>query len=87
MIAEQAKTPNHEKPKLLVEDIALKIRDLDREVNYLLYKAKSYKSKAKTKTQEKSDTTNSTNKADSTKKPKTENETKGKTIRHPHLSS
>ncbi|CAE1165306.1 HYOU1 [Acanthosepion pharaonis] len=76
MIAEQAKTPNYEKPKLLVEDIALKIRDLDREVNYLLYKAKSYKAKPKTKPQEKSNTTNSTDKADSTKKPKAENETK-----------
>ncbi|XP_029647908.1 hypoxia up-regulated protein 1 [Octopus sinensis] len=73
ILAEQAKTPLHEKPKLLTEDIALKIRDLDREVNYLVYKAKSYRPKPKVKP-DATNTTNSTEKADS-EKVKTDSDT------------
>ncbi|GAB1601863.1 hypoxia up-regulated protein 1-like [Argonauta hians] len=78
MIAEQAKTPNHEKPKLLSEDVELKIRDLEREVNYLVYKAKSFKPKTKAKPPatppEKTNSTNTTDKAE-TKKPQADSET------------
>ncbi|VDI13919.1 Hypothetical predicted protein [Mytilus galloprovincialis] len=49
MIEEQKKTPDSEKPKLLVEDIALKLQALDREVKYLINKAKNFKPKPKPK--------------------------------------
>ncbi|ELT93277.1 hypothetical protein CAPTEDRAFT_179511 [Capitella teleta] len=45
--AEQAKTPSHEKPRYTVEDVARKINDLDREVKYLINKAKTFKPKVK----------------------------------------
>lgn len=78
ILVEQEKTPLHEKPKLLTEDIALKIRDLDREVNYLVYKAKSYRPKPKAKT-DTNNTTNSTDKTDS-EKVKTDSDTESKFI-------
>ena len=43
----QEKTPLHEKPVLLAEDYAKHIRDLDREVKYLLNKLKIWKPKVK----------------------------------------
>ena len=49
MTAEQAKTPLTEKPKVLVEDIARKINDVDREVKYLINKAKVFRPKEKKK--------------------------------------
>ena len=54
MHEEQAAAPGHEKPKLLVEDIARKIGELDREVKYLINKAKTFRPKPKP---EKKDTT------------------------------
>ncbi|CAC5426298.1 HYOU1 [Mytilus coruscus] len=49
MVEEQKKTPDSEKPKLLVEDVALKLQALDREVKYLINKAKNFKPKPKPK--------------------------------------
>ena len=44
---EQLKTPDTDKPKVLVEDFGRKMHDLDREVKYLINKAKNYKPKKK----------------------------------------
>ena len=56
MTSEQIGQPLTERPKLLVEDIARKMADLDREVKYLIGKAKSFKPKViksdKNKTEE-----------------------------------
>ncbi|XP_070548529.1 hypoxia up-regulated protein 1-like isoform X2 [Ptychodera flava] len=60
---EQAATPLHEKPVLLCEDIAEKITALDREIRYLLNKAKRERPKKEKTKKEKS-------------KKKAENETK-----------
>ena len=49
MVALQAKTPLTEKPKFTVEDVALKLAALDREVKYLINKAKIYRPKPKPK--------------------------------------
>ncbi|XP_071176735.1 hypoxia up-regulated protein 1-like isoform X1 [Mytilus edulis] len=75
MIEEQKKTPDSEKPKLLVEDIALKLQALDREVKYLINKAKNFKPKPKPKP--KSNTTKTdgnTTKSDTNKTDKAEKE-------------
>ncbi len=55
MHEEQEKTPLYEKPKLTVEEVARKIGELDREVKYLVNKAKTFRPKPKSpanKTQE-----------------------------------
>ncbi|KAG8434607.1 hypothetical protein GDO86_012831 [Hymenochirus boettgeri] len=65
-LAEQAKLPLTEKPVLLSKDIELKIGALDREVQYLLNKAKFSKPKPKKK--------NNTTKSDSAGKNTTEDE-------------
>ncbi|XP_063441737.1 hypoxia up-regulated protein 1-like isoform X3 [Mytilus trossulus] len=80
MIEEQKKTPDSEKPKLLVEDIALKLQALDREVKYLINKAKNFKPKPKPKPAKSNTTktdgnttksdTNKTNKAEKKKETK-----------------
>ena len=44
---EQAKVAATEKPVYLIEDMARKINDLDREVKYLLNKAKTFRPKVK----------------------------------------
>ena len=46
---QQKKLEDHVKPVLLLEDIGLKIQALDREVKYLINKAKTFKPKAKPK--------------------------------------
>ncbi|XP_041373562.1 hypoxia up-regulated protein 1-like isoform X2 [Gigantopelta aegis] len=66
--AEQKKLKNHENPKLLVEDIALKIQALDREVKYLVNKAKYYKPKPKPSEKGKSNETVSDGGKDSANK-------------------
>ena len=43
----QAKVPATEKPVYPIEDMARKINDLDREVKYLLNKAKTFRPKVK----------------------------------------
>ncbi|XP_021370536.1 hypoxia up-regulated protein 1-like [Mizuhopecten yessoensis] len=48
-VKEQKKMLNTEKPKLLVQDIGMKIQALDREVKYLINKAKNFRPKAKPK--------------------------------------
>jgi len=60
-----------EKPKILVEDIARKIADLDREVKYLLNKLKTYRPKPKTKSENKTEDSSS-KKVNETKKQSTE---------------
>jgi len=55
----QAKTPLTEKPKLTMEDIAVKIAALDREVKYLVNKMKSFRPKTKPKTTKESNATGS----------------------------
>ncbi|XP_052061435.1 hypoxia up-regulated protein 1-like isoform X3 [Mytilus californianus] len=73
MVEEQKKTPDSEKPKLLVEDVALKLQALDREVKYLINKAKNFKPKPKPKP--KSNTTKTdgnTTKSDTNKTDKAE---------------
>ena len=60
-MSQQKKLPDTEKPVLLLEDIGLKIQALDREVKYLINKAKTYKPKpkpkpAKNKTADKNET-------------------------------
>lgn len=47
MVKDQKKTKPYEKPVLLVEDLATKFHALDREVKYLINKAKNYRPKAK----------------------------------------
>ena len=53
----QAKTPLTERPKFTIEDVAMKIAALDREVKYLVNKIKSYRPKTKTKPAKESNTT------------------------------
>ncbi|XP_061188994.1 hypoxia up-regulated protein 1-like isoform X1 [Saccostrea echinata] len=60
MTKEQNLTPLTEKPKMLVEDIAIKYQALDREVKYLINKAKIYRPKAKPKTSKNTTSTNDT---------------------------
>ena len=43
----QTRTPLSEKPKFTIEDVAVKIAALDREVKYLVNKVKSYRPKTK----------------------------------------
>ena len=59
--SQQKKLADSVKPVLLLEDIGLKIQALDREVKYLINKAKTYKPKpkpkpAKNKTEDKNET-------------------------------
>lgn len=56
-VAEQKKIPAHEKPKLVLEDISLKMQALDREVKYLINKAKTWKPKSKPKASKTNKTT------------------------------
>ena len=63
-MAEQKKAALSEKPKVTVDDIAHKINDLDREVKYLINKAKVFKPKVKKEKAEKK--TNDTNTEKST---------------------
>jgi len=58
MLALQAKTPLSEKPVFTLEDAAMKIAALDREVKYLVNKMKSYRPKTKPKLTKESNTTN-----------------------------
>ena len=66
MTAEQAKASLTEKPKYLVEDVALKIQALDREIKYLVNKAKIYRPKTKAKVK---DAVNKTENATNDTKP------------------
>ena len=74
MHKEQEKVALHEKPKILVEDIARKISDLDREVKYLLNKLKTFRPKPKPKPENKTDSSASDDKANDTRKPSMEKE-------------
>ncbi|XP_055958763.1 hypoxia up-regulated protein 1 isoform X2 [Patella vulgata] len=69
-VAEQKKLKDNENPKLLVESIAYKIQALDREVKYLVNKAKTFKPKIKPKV-----TINDTKTGNNTKKEKSVNST------------
>ncbi|KAL4229247.1 Hypoxia up-regulated protein 1 [Mactra antiquata] len=62
MVKEQSSLPDYEKPKLLLDDIGSKMQSLDREVKYLINKAKTFKPKSKpTSSKNKSkETTNDT---------------------------
>jgi len=55
----QAKTPLTEKPVITLEDVAMKIAALDREVKYLVNKMKSYRPKTKPKSTKESNMTDS----------------------------
>ena len=44
---EQLKTPLSEKPKVTLEDFARKMAELDREIKYLINKAKTFRPKPK----------------------------------------
>lgn len=57
--------PDYEKPKLLLDDLGAKMQALDREVKYLINKAKTYKPKSKPKTP-KNKTTNKNDTVDET---------------------
>ena len=63
MLKDQAKLPATKKPVYLLEDVARKIADLDREVKYLLNKAKTYRPKEKP-----TDKTNTTESTDNSTK-------------------
>uniref|UniRef100_A0A8C1IW38 Hypoxia up-regulated protein 1 n=2 Tax=Cyprinus carpio TaxID=7962 RepID=A0A8C1IW38_CYPCA len=65
-IAEQEKLSPTEKPVLLSKDIEAKLSLLDREVNYLLNKAKFAKPKPKDKAKDKNTTSTENSKANST---------------------
>ncbi|XP_056096158.1 hypoxia up-regulated protein 1 [Rhinichthys klamathensis goyatoka] len=65
-VAEQEKLSPTEKPVLLSKDIEAKLTLLDREVNYLLNKAKFAKPKPKEKSKDKNNTSTENNKANST---------------------
>ncbi|XP_070201995.1 hypoxia up-regulated protein 1-like isoform X2 [Littorina saxatilis] len=71
-VKEQSKIPDHKNPTLLVEAIGAKIYALEREMKYLINKAKNYRPKPKMK---KEDTTTKGNTTDSDNS-KTPNETK-----------
>lgn len=68
MIQEQSALPDYEKPKLVVEDIALKMQALDREVKYLINKAKTFKPKTKPKTAKNKTDSNATEEDSNDKK-------------------
>lgn len=65
MVQEQSAIPDYEKPKLLVEDIAMKMQALDREVKYLINKAKTFRPKTKPKVPKNKTESNDTTTADS----------------------
>lgn len=60
MVKEQSEIPDYEKPKLLLEDLGGKMQALDREVKYLINKAKTYKPKTKPKASNKTADKNET---------------------------
>lgn len=79
-VAEQEKRSPTEKPVLLSKDIEAKLSLLDREVNYLLNKAKFAKPKPKPKPKDKNSTSTESNKTSSTDSEKVippKNETEG----------
>jgi len=55
----QAHAPLTEKPKFTIENVAMKIAALDREVKYLVNKMKSFRPKTKPKPTKESNTTES----------------------------
>ncbi|EYC35969.1 hypothetical protein Y032_0953g3192 [Ancylostoma ceylanicum] len=61
------KQAKHEEPVMTTEEIAIKIRDLDREVKYLLNKMKNFKPKKKVEPKE-SEKTNTTDGSSTTEK-------------------
>ncbi|XP_072515313.1 hypoxia up-regulated protein 1 [Salminus brasiliensis] len=79
-VAEQEKRSPTEKPVLLSKDLEAKLSLLDREVNYLLNKAKFAKPKPKPKPKDKNSTSTESNKTSSTDSEKIippKNETEG----------
>lgn len=70
--AEQANTKPTEKPKFTVEDVALKLSALDREVKYLINKAKLFRPKPKPKPKDKSGLNKTEASANDTKSAKRE---------------
>ncbi|RUS70581.1 hypothetical protein EGW08_021660 [Elysia chlorotica] len=60
MLKQQDKLKDHEDPVLLVDEIAVKISALDREMRYLINKAKNYKPKPKPKPESKKTDSNAT---------------------------
>ncbi|KAK3587703.1 hypothetical protein CHS0354_042490 [Potamilus streckersoni] len=60
MLKEQGQTKPTETPKILIADIADKIADLDREIKYLINKAKHFKPKPKEKSGDTKSDTNET---------------------------
>ena len=68
MVKDQSALPDYEKPKLLVEDIAFKMQALDREVKYLINKAKTFRPKPKAKPAKNKTETNDTKTETSDKK-------------------
>ncbi|CAH1796840.1 unnamed protein product [Owenia fusiformis] len=79
-LALQEKTPLYEKLIILIEDIATKVQALDREVKYLVSKAKYYKPKPKPKEETKASntTTNTTSEDTGSKKVKDDKKDKKK---------
>ena len=75
LLKEQEKTPLTEKPKILVEDVGVKYYALDREVKYLINKAKNYKPKAKPKKPANETTDNGSKASNETKDSDTNNKT------------
>lgn len=73
-VAEQEKRPPQERPILLSKDIESKLALLDREVNYLLNKAKFAKPKAKAKAKNSTSTDKSNSTSEEKITPPTEEE-------------
>ncbi len=70
-MALQAKTALHEKPVFVVEDVGRKMGELDREIKYLVNKAKIFRPKAKPekeKTSKNKTTSSNDTKTDDSKK-------------------
>ena len=78
MEKDQREAPLSEKPKVTVEDIATKIQALDREVNYLLNKAKMFRPKPKKEEKNSTKSSNTTEKTDSETDKTSTNDTKGR---------
>ena len=72
-VKEQKKIPDHENPTLLVETIGSKIYALEREMKYLINKAKNFRPKPKMKTE---NATSKANKTEADSTVKKSNETK-----------
>ncbi|XP_022325239.2 hypoxia up-regulated protein 1-like isoform X1 [Crassostrea virginica] len=82
---EQNITPLTEKPKLLIDDIAMKYQALDREVKYLLNKAKLYRPKSKPKASKNTTATNDTQTDANTTDTATDKETKSGSEEGPQI--